>query len=766
MSIVPAGSTNLNAIGVPNVIVQIQPPSPLLNGVPTNIVGVVGTATYGPVNSPQPIGTLQELVNAFGAPQNALYDMGTQIYNAVQQGANDFVAIRVTDGTDVAASSNLQDVFSITGVVLTAKYTGSYGNTNPNVSGLQAVLSAGSTASTFKLTVYFLGGTPEIFDNIGGSGNLFWQNLASAVNLGQNSLRGPSRLVNASVSNAISSVTVTAAGSYATLPVLSTSGPGVGATLVPVMENVASLAVAIGSGYVVADTITLTGGTHTTASIVTVATVGLASAAINAAGTGYLPNDTITLAGGTETVAAVVKVLTVGGSGAVSTFSVVSSGSYTVAPVSFTQGSTSGSGSGATFNTLEFGVNTVTVSTAGSYTVLPANPVAQGTTSGSGVGATFNVSWGLLSVTVSAGGTGYSASSGLVVSGGGGSGALGTLVLTSGSSALPNLITYSFANGTNGNAGVTDATLIGVDAQTTINGVTYPRTGMYALRNTNASIGVLADQTDSSKWTSQVAFGLNAQIYMIGTMAAGYFNNISGSGSAVALKLASGVASYAFKLMMGDWVLISDPFNNVNRYVSSPGFVAGILATLDPSGSSLNKQMNGIVGTQKTQANQVYSDADLLVMLENGIDVVTSPIPLSPNAPVFGVRLGCNTSASITTNGDNYTRMINFLALTFNQGLGAFIGLPQTVTVQQQARNTLQTFLQNLVALGSIGTVNGSQAFRVVLDATNNPPNRVALGFMQADVTVTLLSIIQRFVINLQAGQSVQVQVLPAQLVA
>ena len=52
--------------------------------------------------------------------------------------------------------------------------------------------------------------------------------------------------------------------------------------------------------------------------------------------------------------------------------------------------------------------------------------------------------------------------------------------------------------------------------------------------------------------------------------------------------------------------------------------------------------------------------------------------------------------------------------------------------------------------------------FRVKLDATNNPPERVAAGFMQADVAITYLSIIERFFINVEGGQSVRIERAPA----
>src|SRR5690606_22128978 len=140
--------------------------------------------------------------------------------------------------------------------------------------------------------------------------------------------------------------------------------------------------------------------------------------------------------------------------------------------------------------------------------------------------------------------------------------------------------------------------------------------------------------------------------------------------------------------------------------VSPGGFVAGVLATQLPSNSSLNKIMAGIVATQKTYDHQVYSEADLAALQTGGIDVITRPIPASDFA--FGVRLGINTSGNATTIGDNHTRMINFLAQTCEQGLGGFIGLPQTEDVQREARNTLQSFLQNLQQLKLIGTLNGN----------------------------------------------------------
>src|SRR3954452_4871362 len=107
MPIVPQGSLNTTALSVPNLYVQIVPPQPALNGVPTNILGVVGTANWGPVNSPAIVSGPNDCAQQFGPMQARKYDLGTAVYTASLQGAANFRGVRVTDGTDAAASVTL-----------------------------------------------------------------------------------------------------------------------------------------------------------------------------------------------------------------------------------------------------------------------------------------------------------------------------------------------------------------------------------------------------------------------------------------------------------------------------------------------------------------------------------------------------------------------------------------------------------------------------------------------------------------------------------
>lgn len=818
MTVLPAGSVNTNALNVPDLYIQIQPPNnAFINGIPTNIVGMVGTASWGPVNSPVTVGNINEYVQNFGPVLTNKHDMGTHVAAAVLQYANNIQCVRVTDGTDVAAAASVLDAVTtadVVGIVLTAYYTGTVGNT------IVAAISQGSSytesAPTYKLTIVLPNGLPEVFDNIGGSGQELWENMVQAVNLGQSGIRGPSQLCVASLGDGIGAGTVTNAGSYTVIPTVSFSGGGgSGATaslrmkaLVPsaiaaagtgyapgdsvtlsggtytqasvlTVTNTKLISAAVnapGSGYAPSNTITVAGGTFSQAAVLTVATTQLVSAAVNAAGTGYAPGDTITLAGGTFSQAAVITVNTVGGGGAIDTFTITTPGAYSVNTTSFTQGSTSGSGTGATFNTALFGVLTTTVSTAGVYTVnassltqsatsgsgsgatfntavyginavsvgtvgsysaIPSNPVEQASTTGSGTGATFAMAWGIGSVVITNSGAGYTSTPTATVSSG-----TGTVSVSVGSSNVPKIDSYTLSGGANGISGVDAESLVGLD--------TVPRSGMYALRNGGASIIDLCDNDDPSTYSEQIAYGLSEGAYMMMVGPAG--QSIS---DAIAAKRNAGVDSYAAKLLLGDWCYWQDNFNNQLRLISPQGFVAGVLAQLSPENSSLNKPIYGIVGTQKTYAKQIYSNADLGQLANNGLDVITSPCP---GGQYFGARIGHNVSSNAVIHGDNYTRLTNYIAYTLNNVMGKYVGLLQTTTQRLNAKNTLQSFLANMQQQGMIGDVNGGPAYQVVLDASNNPSSRVALGYMQADVKVVYLSVIEYFVINVEGGQSVQIQ--------
>ena len=316
------------------------------------------------------------------------------------------------------------------------------------------------------------------------------------------------------------------------------------------------------------------------------------------------------------------------------------------------------------------------------------------------------------------------------------------IIATAGAgTASPTTATYTLAGGTDGVTSITSSVMVGNDV--------LPRTGMYALRGTGCSVGMLTDVSDATTFPSQISFGVGEGMYMVATGPSG--DTIT---NAASVKASTGIDSYALKLMLGDWVYFLDTTNGVTRLVSPQAFVAGMLGNLAPNQSTLNKPMQGIVGTQKSYTGVPYTAAELAVLAQAGIDVICNPIPYGS---AFGCRNGRNTSSNAAIHGDNYTRMTNFIAFTIAAGVGKYVGTLQTASQQRKAKVTLDSFFAGLQQQGYIGDVNGPNAWKVQLDANNNPFNRVSLGYEQADIQVTYQSVTEYFLVNMQGGQTVSI---------
>jgi uncharacterized protein len=508
MPIIPAGTLNTSALVVPNLYVQIQPPQPVLNGVPSNIIGICGGASWGPLNVPSAVGSYAEYQGVFGPVLNATYDMGTQVAIAYQQGATSFVCNRVSDGTDVKATATIES----TDATATALYSGTTGN------NISIILGPGGQASSWNASIILPGVLSELFTNITGSGATFWTNLASAINNGQNPFRPASKLI------------------------------------------------------------TLTAGGGVTA------------------------------------------------------------------------------------------------------------PVASTTT---------------------------------------------------------------LSGGTNGMSGLNSATILGT------NGI--PRTGMYNL-NARQGISIMlpADFTDETQWLTTANYCQSIGAYPVLPIAAG--TSIAAAVSAIQTLGVN--ANSWLKIMHGDWLYWYDQVNGLNRVVNPAAFVAGQLGSQDPSQSTLNKPLNGIIGSQTagivgTPQQYTYSNADLSTLFSAGIDVISLP---SPGGNYWSVLGGINANLNQAQNGDNYTTLTNYIASTLNAGMGQFVGMKITATMDQEATSTLGSFLSTLQQQGLLGDPTQPPPFTVIGGlgpGTINPQSSTQLGLYTNNVAVTYSPINRFFIVNLQGGQTV-----------
>lgn len=655
--IVQSGQLNVAALIVPGVYVVIVPPQLLINGVPTNVVGYVGTAIWGADNSPTTVSSYPSYQGQFGNLTARTFDMGTHVWAAYQYPNSQVVAqcVRVTDGADTAATAAIQTNCA----TATSKWTGSGGN-NQTFQTVNPGTAAGSVKAILTTPNASL---VEVFDNI---------------------------------FEGVASVAVTAGTTYTSVPALAVG-----------------LAPAGGVNAVINATLAVYG-----------------TPTVGAGGSGHAVGDFVTYSNGVT-----IKVATVS-SGAIATFQPIA---------------TSGSNVG---------------SVTGAGTAIPANPIAQVSSTGVGIGSTANVTWALGAAQIVNPGQGYTAAPSLTLTGGGtGSGGSYTatvsywpnivaavnngqgpsrppsagFVMTLGTgTTAPTNTTTTLSGGSDG-ANVTASTLVGSSA--------LPYTGMYALQGKGCSIGDLCDVTASSTWAAQTAFGLANGLYMIGATASG--DTLSNATTALST---AGLDSYGMKIMFGDWIFVNDTVTNQYRYISPQAIAAQILGNLAPNQSTLNKPVYGVVGTQKSATGQSYQNGDIQTLIQARMDVIASP---SNGGTYFGCQTGRNASSNAATNGDNYTRMNNFLAVTFANALGIFIGTLGTPGQARRAKSSIDTFMSNVQytskLIGDPDNPGAAPAWSSSVTPTN------AQGVELATLSVTLQPITMQFVLNLQATQNVTV---------
>ncbi len=348
---------------------------------------------------------------------------------------------------------------------------------------------------------------------------------------------------------------------------------------------------------------------------------------------------------------------------------------------------------------------------------------------------TLNAAWVAMAAAVNAGQGSLRGPSNLVVA-------------TAGASVTsPVLATGIALTGGADGAAVTAAALVGVD--------TSPRTGMYALRNTNIGQFVLADADDSTQWAAQYAFAVSELAYGFAVAPAG--QAVASFATAMA-----GIDNAWLKVIFGDWIYIQDGVNNLLRMVSPGGVGAGRKAAVGPDQSLLNVPLYGVVGTQSSMANKRYSQAELAAITAARGDVI---IMESPGGSYPSFAFGRNSSSDISRRQDTYTGMTNYFAKSLDQaaGLGQFVGRNITPTQMREAESALGGFCENERIAGRIGNAQGTIPYFVQVGPANNPQISINMGIENALVMVQYFSVLEYFLVNLTGGQTV---VIPQQQLA
>jgi len=160
-----------------------------------------------------------------------------------------------------------------------------------------------------------------------------------------------------------------------------------------ILDTKSATVVNPGSAYEVGDTLTVLGGTHTTQSVLTVTSLTVVSVAVNAVGANYSVNEKLTFNGANYTTSVILNVDAIDQNGGITQLSIYQAGQFTGTPapkVAVSPYSTSGHGINVTVD-IVWGVDTVDVAIAGSYSLYPDMPV--NVTGGNGSAATFDLTY-------------------------------------------------------------------------------------------------------------------------------------------------------------------------------------------------------------------------------------------------------------------------------------------------------------------------------------------------------------------------------------
>ena len=305
-------------------------------------------------------------------------------------------------------------------------------------------------------------------------------------------------------------------------------------------------------------------------------------------------------------------------------------------------------------------------------------------------------------------------------------------------SAVPTSGAIFLSGGANGDASITTAMLVGVA------GSSNP-----AMQNVPSTVFqfILAGCTDPTVFPTASAFAQS-----IGAIAVCAFPSGTSPSSAVSLRSANNGVSINLALVK-DFINFFDPTINQQRLVSPLGEVLGLICSLPPEASPGNKPYgSGFTNFLNTdQLGVPYSYANLGILEQAGILTITNPIP---RGSVYGLPHGNNASG---TSGINYTRMTNYLAESLGALMGQFVGELQGTSPQDPTRNAargvINGFMQQLLQQNRIS------AYNLVLDNSNNTNLLIGEGYMLATVQVQYLAAVQYFVLSLQGGQNIQINV-------
>lgn len=222
---------------------------------------------------------------------------------------------------------------------------------------------------------------------------------------------------------------------------------------------------------------------------------------------------------------------------------------------------------------------------------------------------------------------------------------------------------------------------------------------------------------------------------------------------AIGAKKTAGILSYNSYVCL-DYKRWFDPQNKLYRIVSPLGFTAGRIGALSPEQSPLNKKVYGVVGSER---DQHFTAQEVGLLMENGFLLIHNPCE---GGDYWGFLTGVNSVgySDEATAPVEYGTLTNWLAASIAGKMGSFIGQLQSKRpddpLRLMVKHVFDEFGGILVQLGKIDD------FFHLCNKSNNTDDLIARHFLIADCYYEYLSSVWRFVIRMQGGTTVNVDVI------
>lgn len=306
------------------------------------------------------------------------------------------------------------------------------------------------------------------------------------------------------------------------------------------------------------------------------------------------------------------------------------------------------------------------------------------------------------------------------------------------STAIPLLTPFTASGGANGDSGLASADLIGVDGDT-------GRTGLYALRGAvQGGQVIIAGFTDATQAEALIGFA-STEACLAGIS----FPLGTDTPTAIASIATNGITAPLIPCI--DWEKTLDPYSGLPVYVAPAAKVMGIIASLDyyqdPSNKPYGNGAQGVLGTERYATPITIGEAT--TRKAAGLQYLTNPIP---RGAVWGLTHGKLVGGGNIAD----TRSADFIGLSLEVILGPFVGEDQTDDANDATRSDANAAVISFLAAQQ-APVRKIDAFRNVVDTSNNTPTTVEQGFLNDSVAVRTLSGVEFVLVSEQVGTTVQI---------